>query len=146
MTLYHAVYHSRRVGARPDVLGQIIAASQRNNARLGVTGLLLGDGDFYLQLLEGPRPVLTRLLATILNDPRHRDCELALFESTSVNLFAGWSMRLIDLTEAERAHYSAHGLRLDDPSAMTGHAIWDLMVTIAEDYGGFSQAVSGSGG
>lgn len=132
MSMYHAIYHSRRVARRPSDLDDIIDTAQRNNAMLGVTGVLLVDGDHFVQLLEGRRAVLTGLLARILNDDRHTQCELALFERTSIRLFSGWSMRPIRLSDAQRACFEAGGVDMDDPGALSGQMLWDLMVTISE--------------
>lgn len=50
---------------------QILAASRRNNARDGITGLLVVGGNRFLQLLEGPADAVDRCFTRIGADPRH---------------------------------------------------------------------------
>ena len=52
-------------------LDGILAASRRNNAKAGVTGLLLSGGRRFLQVLEGPESQVAATFARIAADPRH---------------------------------------------------------------------------
>ena len=54
-------------------LSSILKASQRNNARAGVTGALCLANGIFLQQLEGDRAEVNRLYHRILADPRHRE-------------------------------------------------------------------------
>ncbi|MFA9201447.1 MAG: BLUF domain-containing protein [Cypionkella sp.] len=49
----------------------IVAAAERNNERLGLTGFLYYNGRNFLQLLEGPEAPLLRMISTLARDPRH---------------------------------------------------------------------------
>lgn len=49
----------------------ILAASRRNNGRLGLTGLLVSGGRRFLQVLEGDPAALLDTYARIIADPRH---------------------------------------------------------------------------
>ncbi|CAA9528586.1 MAG: Sensors of blue-light using FAD [uncultured Sphingomonas sp.] len=49
----------------------ILSASRRNNARDGLTGLLIVGGRRFLQALEGPEAQLSAAYARIKRDPRH---------------------------------------------------------------------------
>jgi hypothetical protein len=49
----------------------ILSASRRNNARDGLTGLLIVGGRRFLQVLEGPESRLADAYARIKRDPRH---------------------------------------------------------------------------
>lgn len=67
------VYISTSRAERPplDQIEAILAASRRNNARDGLTGLLIVGGRRFLQVLEGPAERLDRTYARIKQDPRH---------------------------------------------------------------------------
>lgn len=71
---------------------QILETSRRNNARDGLTGLLLIGGRRFLQVLEGPTAVLDRTYGRIRQDPRH----FALVELSRREVaepsFPHWSM------------------------------------------------------
>ena len=70
--MFEMVYESR-VRERltfGQITGLIMAARQRN-AELGVTGLLLFDGEHFVQLLEGPEAAVQSIYRSINRDPRH---------------------------------------------------------------------------
>lgn len=70
----------------------LLAASQRNNRRVGLTGLLLFDGVRFLQALEGDEAPLLATFARIKADPRHRACvELGRAE-VETRGFGDWDM------------------------------------------------------
>lgn len=52
-------------------LADILAVSRYNNARDGLTGLLIVGGQRFMQVLEGPGGPLTRAIGRIERDPRH---------------------------------------------------------------------------
>src|ERR1700743_3762484 len=74
-----------------DGLRAVLATSRKNNAALGVTGLLLYIDGGFLQVLEGERAVLQALYAKIAKDPRHWDTKLLLDDAGPRN-FGSWSM------------------------------------------------------
>jgi len=132
MQLYHAVYHSRRVSCDAQELEQILSASRRNNAAAGLTGVLLVEGDFFIQVLEGSRRDITRLFGKLLHDARHVDVELAMFEETSERLFSNWSMTNIEIGTTARKHLANAGMpTVPNPAEMSGELIWDMVLTIA---------------
>lgn len=66
------VYISTMRGAPSLALFErILAASRRNNARDGITGLLVAGGNRFLQLLEGPTEPVRATYARIRADDRH---------------------------------------------------------------------------
>ena len=64
MTLERLVYESTATGTTESLrnLSVILAESQRNNDRRGLTGALAAHDDRYIQVIEGPREVLDHLL------------------------------------------------------------------------------------
>ncbi len=75
-------------------LARIAAASRRNNALDGVTGVLVSDGDHIVQIVEGVPTAIDELMRRIRNDPRHSDVEVLYDRPTDRRLFADWNMRL----------------------------------------------------
>ncbi len=95
--LHRLVYISRMNGIDPDALAQevesIVAVSQRNNAAMAVTGMLLAHEDHFVQALEGSHQTISDLYERIATDPRHTDVQIKATEAVADRLFGRWSMR-----------------------------------------------------
>jgi hypothetical protein len=61
-----------RDGLRPSDTSDIIGVSRANNARTGLTGVLLYSGQTFLQFVEGSDAALSVLWRELLIDDRHR--------------------------------------------------------------------------
>ena len=73
-------------------LRAVLDASRRNNAGVGVTGLLVAGGRRFLQVLEGPEDSVAATLARIKADPRHRALVSLSNKSVEARQFGDWSM------------------------------------------------------
>jgi hypothetical protein len=134
--LKQKIYVSALTGTDDSVLPDILRASQKNNARDGVTGMLLyADGNF-LQVLEGPPEAVERTFARIEQDRRHSQVIVMSDEPTTQRDFADWSMGLQHLgaEEAERfpehARWFRYGFDADAIQAQPGMAL-DLLKLFA---------------
>lgn len=92
-TFFRLMYVSSGVRLFGDnELAELLAVARRNNAQLGISGMLLYlDGNF-LQVLEGNEPDVRRLFATIGQDVRHRGLIVLLSQSIETRAFPDWSM------------------------------------------------------
>ena len=52
-------------------LDGVLLTARRNNAAVGVTGMLVVGGRRFLQALEGPDAAVDAVFARIAQDPRH---------------------------------------------------------------------------
>ncbi|MFZ2990356.1 BLUF domain-containing protein [Ideonella sp.] len=86
----------------PDDLASILTTSQRNNARVGVTGVLCLINGIFLQQLEGDRTEVNRLYHRIVADPRHRDPALLDFAEIIGRRFTSWDMGSLAPVAANR--------------------------------------------
>jgi hypothetical protein len=73
-------------------LDNILTTSRRNNAMLGITGLLLFIEGGFLQILEGEERAVRELYARVATDPRHANPHLMLDREIPVRAFPQWSM------------------------------------------------------
>ncbi|GAB2595289.1 BLUF domain-containing protein [Microlunatus antarcticus] len=80
----------------PDLL-DLLDHSRANNARAGVTGILLYRHGTFLQVLEGPRDRVEALYATIARDSRHHAVSTVLAEDRSERRFPDWTMGFADV-------------------------------------------------
>lgn len=73
--------------------------SQRQNAKIQVTGILLYNAGHFLQLLEGNPIVIRRLFEKIRRDRRHKNVHQLALVSVEARLFQDWSMGLLNFDE-----------------------------------------------
>jgi len=78
-------------------LKDILVRSEKNNAELDVTGMLVFSDNKFLQVLEGPAVNLNRLYAKILQDARHRNSLLLSYTPIFRRLFSAWAMKGVNL-------------------------------------------------
>ena len=87
------VYVSTRTGENdPNVVRDIAIESSRNNQMSGISGILMGVGNYFLQVLEGDEQVVEKLLKKIEKDPRHTDLEVLFRGPMDERVFGRWSM------------------------------------------------------
>ncbi len=90
-------YQSRSSeGSDADDLEALLADARERNRHLGVTGMLVHEGDRFFQWLEGPNDALGVLWSSINRDTRHKDVELLGEGVTPVRLFRDWDLRFLE--------------------------------------------------
>lgn len=99
-TLYRLVYYSRnRIPGTPTEVAaeveRILQASQRNNARAGITGALIFNAGIFAQVLEGARRAIEITFERIQRDARHGDVQVLAFEAAADRGFPSWSMAFV---------------------------------------------------
>lgn len=96
--LVRLMYASRAVPAvNHEELIAILRKSKANNPANGVTGVLCFSEGIFLQVLEGGRSAVNRLYNRIVNDARHTQVEILLYEEIGERRFAGWSMGQVSM-------------------------------------------------
>ena len=73
-------------------LDAILRVSRRNNAAVGITGLLVTGGTRFLQVLEGEPDVVAATFARISADPRHFAIVRLANQTVDQRTFANWQM------------------------------------------------------
>ena len=74
-----------------DVLEDILAASRKNNVKVGITGLLLYIEGGFMQILEGDTSAVTETFDRISRDRRHWN-SIVLLDREAPRAFGEWSM------------------------------------------------------
>lgn len=110
--LYRLVYASKNLlqGSEPEVMAavrQILDASQRNNAALGVTGALMFNAGAFAQVLEGPRRGVETTFERIQRDLRHDDVTVLQCGPAESRAFANWSMAFVGQSSSGQARFSS---------------------------------------
>lgn len=130
-SLVRLVYASHAVGVAPNAARSILASAQRNNRRLGVTGLLVVGTNHFLQVLEGGRIEVNALYRRILLDSRHRDPVLLYYAVTHLRFWSEWSMAYCSMHElAERATEYGFSAAHFDPLAIDSELVERLLLTV----------------
>ena len=94
MRLMQLIYHSRPFDFDAETLDDIMGAARKHNRLRGITGALICRSDLYVQMLEGPRHLLTGTFDRILDDDRHSDVTLVWCADASARLFPGAAIRV----------------------------------------------------
>lgn len=115
MALHQLVYYSRNTVLGDDrallqQLREVIGASQRNNKRDAVTGYLIFDKTWFLQILEGERQVVFTTFGRIENDRRHRDLRLVQSREILARDFPAWTMGGSMRSPEVQGIYLQHGI------------------------------------
>lgn len=130
--LVRCLYASRVISDVNDaILSDILTQSRRNNVAAGVTGLLCFTSDVFVQVLEGGRTEVSKLLARIMADERHKDVTLLLYEEVSERAFNGWTMGKVNLAALNPGlvlKYSVHSKL--DPFSGSGAPIMAMLMEL----------------
>jgi len=91
--LIHLVYLSVSSAIlSEEELDIFLSEIRKNNQKLGVTGLLLYNDEFFIQVIEGTRDTIHNLFNVIKTDPRHSNIVKLLDEPIASRAFPDWSM------------------------------------------------------
>ena len=94
-TLHQIVYLSSPTCSMTlSEVRELLIKAQINNHFKGVTGMLLFDGDSFLQVLEGPKETVRALVKKIERDPRHTKFTSLVERQIPQRDFGEWSMGL----------------------------------------------------
>lgn len=123
--LSRLIYHSRVAGEfSSDTLNSILVTCEQNNSRDAVTGALLFNSVWFVQVLEGEREVLSRTLSRLFHDARHTNVTVMDVRPTEERMFEKWWMGAAALDGLDPAFLKAHGIDSQfDPRRLNGEAI-----------------------
>lgn len=130
--LVRCLYASR--AAKPiegDGLDAILRQSRRNNPQSGITGMLCFAEEIFVQVLEGGREEVCKLLSAIFSDTRHRDVQILLFEEIGERRFRDWAMGQVNIEKINPGLLLKYGERAEfNPYGLSGHATMSLMLDL----------------
>ncbi|MCJ2075545.1 BLUF domain-containing protein [Methylobacterium sp. E-016] len=144
--LYRLVYASKNhlQGTDAEVaeaVSQILAASQRNNAKVDVTGALMFNAGAFAQVLEGPQQGVESTFERIQCDPRHGDVTVLQCGPAKSRSFTNWSMAFVGQSATGRARWegisAASGF---DLTRLDGDAVFAMLHGLVLDEEGLPAA------
>ena len=91
--VYYLIYVSRAREPMSEAdLKALLATARQNNRELGVTGFLIYQDGYFMQMLEGQRERVEPLMERIARDPRHEEPSVIIRGQARQRLFTDWSM------------------------------------------------------
>lgn len=91
--LSQLVYVSNRnANCTEDEIGKILAACEKNNPSLGITGVLLYSDTKFVQLVEGDAKSISGLYDKIKMDTRHSKPMMISYGPVKEKSFPSWHM------------------------------------------------------
>lgn len=146
--LYRLVYASKNLlqGSDAEIaqaVSQILDASQRNNARVGVTGALMFNAGAFAQVLEGPQQGVESTFERIQCDPRHGDVTVLQCGPAESRSFANWSMAFVGQSDAGRTRWEGIAATSGfDLSRLNGDAVFAILHGLVLDEEGLPAVAS----
>ncbi|MFA6014605.1 MAG: EAL domain-containing protein [Gallionellaceae bacterium] len=97
--LFFLLYISQACGKIDEQhLKQIVEISRKNNQAQGLTGCLLYQDGYYMQLLEGRREDVLGLMEKVKHDPLHHNIQIVAQGNEQRRIFLDWGMGFQDLS------------------------------------------------
>jgi len=104
-----------------EALKDLLRQSRDNNARLGLTGMLLYKDGNFMQLLEGRESDLMALYAKIERDPRHHGLLKILQRPIAEREFSSWSMGFKNLDDPGLSNMPGYSSFMNEPLTSAGY-------------------------
>jgi acylphosphatase len=89
-------------------LNELLVKSQVNNARRGVTGMLLYSDGSIVQVIEGEEHKVKELYSIISDDERHKNILKISGGPLATRNFADWSMGYRSVTSDEMSRFNSY--------------------------------------
>jgi hypothetical protein len=136
--LIHLIYHSKN-NLQADDRGQlsnlreILAKAQSKNSQNGVTGYLIFDKSYFIQILEGDSETVMSTFERIKGDRRHMEIAVVETREIAMRSFGSWTMGAAMRSLDHEEVYLRHGISGPiDPRKLTGPRILALAADLRD--------------
>ena len=135
--LLRLTYVSRHSAHNTNIeVTRILAQSRRNNDRNGITGALVINDEYFLQSIEGSRPVINGLLRKLVKDDRHFSLQVIECSEVEERLWNKWSMKHLTLSDQDSEYVRKFSVgTVFDPYLMSTSQILKFIETLSEIQG-----------
>ncbi|WP_181707613.1 BLUF domain-containing protein [Chthonobacter rhizosphaerae] len=131
--MHQLIYFSRNTmsGDLLKGLKEILGVSQRNNQRDGVTGSLIFDKVWFLQILEGNLEIIQATYKRIEKDSRHREATVMTVRPLIQRQFPDWGMGGLLRSPDVQEIFLSHGIGGEmDPRKLHAATVVDLALDL----------------
>ena len=119
--------------ARPDVnISGIISAAVIKNKRFSVTGLLIFDGTYFMQLLEGDATSVEYIFHRICRDARHENISVQSRKTVLDRSFEQCPMKYCDKIAGE-IHALANNTPIQEDDAIARMTARRIVLQACDD-------------
>lgn len=108
---------SAREKLSPDQVVSLLDVSRRNNARDGITGMLLYRGGNFIQVIEGPAASVEDLLDRLRRNPAHHGIIILADREVEGRDFEDWTMGFRDISGLSPEELPGGNRFWDDPGS-----------------------------
>jgi hypothetical protein len=117
-------------------LRDIVASAQHNNALAGITGFLIFDKTWFVQILEGARANVSEIYNKIARDKRHSGLNIIDVRNVDARSFPNWTMGSAVRSPEVQGVYLRHGIGGQlDPTQLRS----DQVLKLAHDLQAFEE-------
>jgi len=103
-SLYFLIYVSQAVQPiSAQDLDDLLSKSRAFNRSVGLTGCLVHQDGYFMQMLEGEQKAVSALMEKIKADPRHHHVRIVIEGPTRHRVFTDWGMSMRDLSVEKNA-------------------------------------------
>lgn len=100
--MYEITYYSiAKSGISTKEINDILISSRDFNSKYSITGCLLYHHDQFIQVLEGDKDVISKLLSKISNDKRHSEIIVLAEGEKEERTFHSWTMAYRELNDSD---------------------------------------------
>ena len=92
----------------PAAVGAIVKQAREHNAIHGITGVLIFNGEWFAQYIEGEPLSIEQLVRNLVVDSRHCELKVHMQDPLEQRRFAAWCMGYADV---ENAGFDMEALR-----------------------------------
>lgn len=115
---------------------RILAQAQRNNERNGITGALVINDDYFLQSIEGARPIINALLRKLVKDDRHFSLQVIECCEVEERFWNKWSMKHLTPSDQDKEYVRKFSAgTVFNPYLMSTHQVLRFIETLSEIQG-----------
>lgn len=139
MYLNRLIYYSVNQVQKLDLnvaeeIRKILAVAQQRNYQAGISGALLFNQNYFVQVLEGDRKAVTETFCRIARDPRHGGIVVLDVSPIEERMFLNWSMGLVGNSETASQLVKKYSVQSDKflPQKMSAKAMLSFVAEMVE--------------
>ncbi len=133
MRIVQLIYASTRSEdcTQTDLMN-ILRSSRKNNELNDISGILVCDNNYFLQLIEGGMEQVNKLFLRISKDNRHGDVIILGYEEVDARDYSKWKMGYVHIMDKKKDILFKYSSNKDfSPYSLSGYGAKQLLADLA---------------